>query len=179
MTNTETAALPLKSGSWTLDPYHSAVSFTIRHLGISKVRGSFTEFTSTLEIGETLDDIAITATIQLASIDTKNAQRDEHTRSADLLNVAARPTMTFRTTAISGSGEDYTMAGDLTIGDVTKPVSLDVEFGGVETGPDGKRHAGFEALGEIKRSAFGLNFAPGMLGDVIKITLDIQFIEPE
>lgn len=179
MTNIETTTLPLKSGSWTLDPYHSAVGFTVRHLGVSKVRGRFAEFTSSLEVGETVDDIAITATIQIASIDTGNAQRDEHVRSADLLDVAKRPTMTFRSTTISGTGEDWTMDGELTIGEVTKPVSLAVEFGGVETGPDGKLHAGFEALGEIRRSEFGLTFAPGLLGEVIKITLDIQFVAPE
>lgn len=179
MTNTETSALPLKSGVWTLDPYHSAVGFSVRHLGVSKVRGRFGEFTASLEVGETVDDIAIAATIQIGSIDTGNTQRDQHVVSSDLLDVEKRPTIAFRSAKIAGAGEQWTLAGDLTIGEVTKPVTLEVEFGGVEIGPDGKPHAGFEAVGEIRRSDYGLTFAPGMLGEVIKVTLDIQFIEPE
>lgn len=176
---TETSALPLKSGSWTLDPHHSAVGFSVRHLGVSKVRGRFAEFTAGLDVGETADDIAISSTIQIGSLDTGNAQRDQHVLSSDLLDVAKRPTIAFRSTTISGAGEDWRLAGELTIGEVTNPVTLDVEFGGVETGPDGKPHAGFEAVGEIRRSDYGLSFAPGVLGEVIKVTLDIQFVAPE
>ncbi|MEU1193181.1 YceI family protein [Streptomyces sp. NPDC005859] len=174
------ASLPLTPGEWELDPHHAAVNFTIRHLGISKVRGRFTEFTAGLYVGETLDDVRVTAEIALASIDTGNADRDAHTRSAELLDVEKRPTMTFRSTRISGEGEDWTMAGDLTIGEVTRPVTLAVEFGGVVDSPlDQKAHAGFEATGEIRRGDFGLDFAPGLLGDVIKLHLDMPFIAPQ
>ncbi|MFI0448470.1 YceI family protein [Actinomadura sp. 6N118] len=177
--NTTTTELPLVAGEWPLDPYHSAVGFSIRHLGISKVRGSFTEFEAGLVVGGTPAECAVTATISLASIDTGNADRDAHVSSADLLDVESRPTMVFRSTEISGQGEDWTMTGDLTIGDVTRPVTLAVEFGGVvDSVVDGRRHAGFEATGEIRRSEFGLKFAPGMLGEVVKISLDMQFIEP-
>jgi polyisoprenoid-binding protein YceI len=177
---TSVAALPLAPGEWELDPHHSSVDFTIRHLGISKVRGRFTEFTARLYVGETLDDVRVTSEIALASIDTGNADRDAHTRSAELLDVEKRPTMTFRSTRISGDGEDWTLAGDLTIGDVTSPVSLAVEFGGVVDSPlDHRKHAGFEAAGEIRRGDFGLNFFPGLLGEVIKIRLDMQFAGPQ
>ncbi|GAA2583519.1 YceI family protein [Actinomadura fulvescens] len=177
--NTTTTELPLKAGDWRLDPFHSAVGFSIRHLGISKVRGTFKEFEAGLVVGADLADSAVTATISLASIDTGNADRDAHVRSADLLDVERRPSMTFRSTEISGQGEDWIMTGDLTIGEVTRPVTLAVEFGGVvENAMDGSRHAGFEATGEIRRSDFGLKFAPGMLGDVVKISLDMEFIEP-
>ncbi|WP_327181071.1 YceI family protein [Streptomyces sp. NBC_01334] len=177
---TSVVALPLVPGEWELDPHHAAVSFTVRHLGISKVRGRFTEFTAGLYVGEAFDDVRVTAEIALASIDTGNADRDAHTRSAELLDVEKRPTMTFRSTRISEQGEDWSMAGDLTIGDVTCPVTLAVEFGGLVDSPvDQKQHAGFEATGEIRRSDFGLDFAPGLLGDVIKIHLDMPFVAPQ
>ncbi|MEV5322477.1 YceI family protein [Streptomyces sp. NPDC052687] len=171
--------LPLSPGDWELDPLHSAVNFTIRHLGIAKVRGRFTEVKAALSVGETVDDVRVTAEIALASIDTGIAERDAHVRASDLLDVEKRPTMAFRSTRVSGEGEDWTMEGELTIGDVTRPVTLDVEFGGLVDVPvDGSRHAGFEATGEIRRSDFGLDFAPGLLGDVVKIQLDMQFVEP-
>jgi len=173
-------ALPLAPGDWELDPLHSAVNFTIRHLGIAKVRGRFGEVTAGLFVGATADDIKVSAEIALASIDTGNADRDAHTRSADLLDVERRPTMTYRSTRVYGKGEEWSMEGDLTIGEVTRPVTLAVEFGGVvDSMADGRTHAGFEATGEIRRSDFGLDFGHGMLGDVVKIQLDMQFVEPQ
>ncbi|CQR64642.1 YceI family protein [Streptomyces leeuwenhoekii] len=172
-------ALPLAPGRWTLDPLHSAVNFTIRHLGIAKVRGRFTDVEAGLYVGRTADEIRVTATIDLASIDTGNPDRDAHVRASDLLDVEKRPTMVFRSIRVSGEGGDWTMEGELTIGDVTRPVTLAVEFGGLVDVPmDGSRHAGFEATGEIRRSEFGLDFAPGLLGEVVKIQLDMQFVEP-
>ncbi|MFH0179607.1 YceI family protein [Streptomyces cacaoi] len=171
--------LPLSSGDWELDPLHSAVNFTIRHLGIAKVRGRFTKIEAELYVGETADDVRVSAEIALTSIDTGNPDRDAHTRSADLLDVEKRPTMAFRSTRVSGEGEDWTMEGDLTIGDVTRPLTLAVDFGGVVDSPvDQRRHAGFEATGEIRRSDFGLDFGAGFLGDVVKVQLDMQFVEP-
>ncbi|MBT2443797.1 YceI family protein [Streptomyces sp. ISL-36] len=177
--NTSTA-LPLTSGRWTFDPHHSSVGFTVRHLGISKVRGRFNDLAAELVVGETLEDSSITATVALASIDTGNADRDAHVRAADLLDVEKRPTMSFRSTRISGAGEEWSMAGELTIGEITRPITFDVEFGGVVDVPvDGSRHAGFDATGEFRRSDFGLDFAPGFLGDVIKVDLEVQFVEPK
>ncbi|MFI6785684.1 YceI family protein [Nonomuraea sp. NPDC050383] len=179
-TTTTTTALPLRAGHWTLDPFHSAVGFTIRHLGISKVRGQFGRFEADLIVGETLDGSAVTATVALASIDTGNADRDAHVSGPDMLDVANHPAMAFRSTRIDGDGDDWTMEGDLTIGEVTRSVTFDVEFGGVEHSTvDGRRHAGFEAKGDIRRSDFGLGFALAVLGDSIKIQLDMQFVEPE
>ncbi|MEU6982006.1 YceI family protein [Streptomyces sp. NPDC046324] len=176
---TSSTALPLTAGRWAFDPLHSAVGFTIRHLGISKVRGRFNDLEAELVVGDSLADSSITATVALASIDTGNADRDAHVRAADLLDVEKRPTMTFRSTRIGGAGEEWTLEGDLTIGDVTRPITFDVEFGGVVDVPgDGSRHAGFDATGEFRRSDFGLDFAPGFLGDVIKVSLEVQFVEP-
>ncbi|UUU21199.1 YceI family protein [Streptomyces sp. DSM 40750] len=174
-----TTALPLSPGEWELDPLHSAVNFTIRHLGIAKVRGRFERFTAELHAGVTVDDVRVSAEIALASLNTGNADRDAHTRSADLLDVEKRPTMAFRSTRVRGAGEEWSMEGDLTIGDVTRPVTLAVEFGGVVDSPgDDRRHAGFEATGEIRRSDYGLDFGAGFLGDVVKVQLDMQFVEP-
>ncbi|MFF5653047.1 YceI family protein [Streptomyces collinus] len=181
MTNdTAITALPLASGQWALDPFHSSVNFTIRHLGIAKVRGRFERLEAELFVGERIEDVRVSATVDLASVNTGNADRDAHVRASDLLNVEKRPTMTYRSRRVSGAGEDWTMEGELTIGDVTRPVSLAVEFGGLVDVPmDGSRHAGFEATGEIRRGDFGLDFAPGLLGEVVKIQLDMQFVEPK
>ncbi|QEU95107.1 YceI family protein [Streptomyces kanamyceticus] len=171
--------LPLAAGHWEIDAFHSAVNFSIRHLGISKVRGRFAEVGAELVVGESAETSSVTATIALASIDTGNKDRDAHVRASDLLDVEKRPTMTFRSTRIEGTGEEWSMAGELTIGEVTRPVTLAVEFGGVEGFPgQDRKHAGFEASGEIRRSEFGLDFAPGLLGEVVKIQLDMQFLEP-
>ncbi|MEU2746378.1 YceI family protein [Streptomyces collinus] len=181
MTNdTAITALPLASGQWALDPFHSSVNFTIRHLGIAKVRGRFERLEAELFVGERIEDVRVSATVDLASVNTGNADRDAHVRASDLLDVEKRPRMTYRSTRVSGAGEDWTMEGELTIGDVTRPVSLAVEFGGLVDVPmDGSRHAGFEATGEIRRGDFGLDFAPGLLGEVVKIQLDMQFVEPK
>ncbi|MDI3389195.1 YceI family protein [Streptomyces sp. B-S-A8] len=180
MTSQTTApVLPLPAGNWAFDPFHSAVGFTIRHLGIAKVRGRFNRLDAALVVGETPAESSVTATVALDSVDTGNADRDAHVRASDLLDVAQRPTMTFRSTRIEGAGADWTLAGDLTIGDVTRPVTFAVEFGGVVESPvDGSTHAGFEATGEIRRSEYGLDFAPGLLGEVVRINLDVQFVAP-
>lgn len=182
---TVTTSLPLAPGLWTHDPFHSTVGFTIRHLGVSKVRGRFASFDAAVRIGPDLESTRVDATIDLASIDTGNSDRDAHVRAADMLDVERRPTMVFGSTGISGSGSDYRLSGDLTIGDVTRAITLDVEFGGLQEFPGGPRHAGFEARGEFRRSEFGLDLSlpPGvgavMLSDVVKIELDIQLLEPQ
>lgn len=173
-----TNQLPLDPGRWTLDDAHSSVGFSIRHLGISKVRGTVAEVDATLTVGATLDETAVSATIALGSIDTGNAVRDAHVCSPELLDTERRPTLSFASTAIRGRTDMWIVDGELTIGDVTKPVVLDVELGGIETFPlDQRPHAGFEARTEIRRSEFGLLFGAldGLLGDVVKVELDLQF----
>lgn len=179
---TTTATLPLRPGRWILDLHHSAVGFTIRHLGISKVRGRFSQLEAELMVGERTGSYTVAAIVSLDSIDTGNPDRDAHLRAADMLDVTRRPTMTFRSTRVQGDGPDWSLEGLLTIGDVTRSVTFEVDFGGVEDfAVDGRRHAGFEARGEIRRSDFGLGFGAGdaMIGDVVRIQLDMQFVEPE
>jgi len=182
-TNT-TATLPLAPGRWALDPAHSSVGFTIRHLGVSKVRGHFRRFDVEVVVGDTAGATTVAAEIDVASLDTGNGDRDAHVLSPDLLDVTSRPTIVFRSTGVEGAGADWRLDGELTIGEVTRPVRLDVELGGTEAFVDGRLHAGFEARTEIRRSDFGidLRLPPGVsavaLGDVVKVELDLQLIEP-
>jgi polyisoprenoid-binding protein YceI len=185
MTTTSTkASLPLAPGRWAVDANHSSIGFTIRHLGVSKVRGRFTRFDADVVIGDTLETTSVTATVDVASIDTANADRDAHVLSPDIIDVARCPTMVFRSTRVQGAGSEYQVDGELTIGDVTRPIVLAVELGGVEAFPGGPRHAGFEATTEIRRKDFGIDVAlpPGVsvvaLGDVVKVELDLQLLEP-
>ena len=180
MADTTITQLPLKPGSWALDTAHARVGFAVRHLGVAKVRGRFADVDAKLTIGTTAEETAVEATIGIASIDTGNSDRDAHVLSAELLDVERRPTMTFRSTGLRGGADDWVLDGDLTIGDVTRPIALDVELGGVADFFDGTRHAGFEAKGELRRKDFGIDFGPlnALLGDVVKIEFDLEFLEP-
>lgn len=180
MTSTDITTLPLAPGQWALDPAHSAVSFTIRHLGVSKVRGRFADFTVDVVVGDTLETTSVLAVIDVASVDTGNTDRDAHVLASDMVDVALRPTLTFRSTSITGSGTEWQLDGDLTIGEVTRSVALAVELGGIQEFPTGPRHAGFEATAQIRRQDFGLmpSIPSAMLGDVVKIELDLQLLEP-
>ncbi len=176
-----TSAPPLTVGTWALDTNHTSVAFAIRRLGLAKVRGHFADVAGELVVGATIEDSRVNATVALASIDTANADRDAHLRSAELLDVERRPTMSFRSTGVRGDGTSWTVDGELTIGDVTRPLTLNVEQAGdIAEYFDGTRHAAFEATGEIRRKDFGLGFGTfgSMLGDVVKIELDLEFIEP-
>ena len=182
---TSTTPLPLTPGQWTLDKSHSGVHFAVRHLGLSNVRGRFDTFDATLDIGADLTAISIAAEIDLTSVNTNNADRDAHLRSTDFFGTEEHPVMTFLSSSVSADGEDYALTGDLTIAGVTRPVTLDVEFNGTDVFPaDNSTHAGFTASGQIKRSDFGIDFGivlgadKVMLGDKIKIELELQFATP-
>lgn len=168
----------LTAGTWTIDPGHSEVGFTVRHLGLSKVRGRFNSFSGTVDIAENQLASSVTATIDLSSVDTNNETRDGHLQSADFFNAENTPTMTFVSTGVTQD----TLSGDLTIAGVTRPVELDLEYHGVATDGYDATRAGFSASGQIKRSDFGIEFnAPlgvdGMLiADKVMIELDIQAI---
>jgi polyisoprenoid-binding protein YceI len=178
--------LGLRTGAWQHDEFHSAVLFSIRHLGLAKVRGRFDRFEATLTVGETIAETRVEATIDLASINTNNSDRDAHLRSTDFFSVEDHPEMRFVSTGIEGTAEEWTLRGDLTLNGRTRPVALDVEFNGIEEFPGMNRvHAGFTATGAIRRSEFGIEF--GMLkigagklalGDEVKIELDFEFIQP-
>jgi polyisoprenoid-binding protein YceI len=184
MTAPTVTTLPLAAGHWTVDHNHSGILFTVRHLGLSNVRGRFGQFEATLDVGDALDQVSVSATVDLSSVDTNNADRDAHLRGTDFFDTDQHPEMTFRSTAIVGAGEDYELRGDLTIAGTTKEIVLDVEFHGTETYPiDQSTHAGFTATGQIRRSDFGIDFGivageKLMLSDKVKIELDLQFVSP-
>jgi polyisoprenoid-binding protein YceI len=176
----------LAAGTWQADPTHSAVEFVVRHLGLSKVRGRFTDFAAELVVGERPSDTRVTATINLASVATGDEQRDTHLRSADFFDLEeSDPTMTFASTSITGEGDEFTMTGDLSLAGVTRPVELEVELEGVSGDPWGGTRAGFSAEGNISRKDFGIEFdipldgGGFVIGDKVKIELDLQFVAPQ
>ncbi|GAA5041434.1 YceI family protein [Nocardia callitridis] len=179
MTSSSQTASALKTGPWALDAAHSSVAFTIRHLGISKVRGGFNRFETEFLVDDK-GEATIGATIYLDSFDTGNADRDAHIRNADFLDVENRPTLTFRANGPVALAESFEVEGTATLGSASTPVTLDVEWGGVqEFGPTGDRHAGFSATGTVKRTELGVGGPmPGMLSDAVKIELEIQLVEP-
>lgn len=169
---------------WNIDPSHSQVEFSVRHLMIATVKGRFGDVQGTVMADD--GDPArsqIDVTITAASIDTRVPQRDEHLRSADFFDVEKFPTLRFQSRRIEGIGDELRVVGDLTIRDVTREVSLDVTSHGQQTDPWGGRRAGFEATGKIKRSDFGLTWNQAletggvMVGDEVKISIDVELIQ--
>ena len=148
-----------EAGTYVLDQGHTTVEFVGRHLMITKVRGRFTDFTGQIVIGEAPEESSVEVTINAASVDSSDEKRDGHLRSPDFLDVETYPTMTFRSTKVD-IGPDGTgkVTGDLTVKDVTRPVTLDVEFDGAETDPWGGRRLGFSAHTDIDREDWGLTW---------------------
>jgi polyisoprenoid-binding protein YceI len=186
MTTETTGTLPLSPGIWKLDPNHSGVHFRIRHLGLSNVRGRFDRFDATLTVGTRLEDVVVEATIDMASVDTNQPDRDTHLRSTDFFSTDQHPEMSFHSTAVRArGGDEYEVDGTLTINGIAKAVVLDVEFNGIEVFPaDGSTHAGFSGSTEVNRDDFGVDFNMplGMdkmaLGQKVKVELDLQFVAP-
>ncbi|RII43764.1 YceI family protein [Galactobacter valiniphilus] len=177
-------ALPtnLTPGTWTIDPAHTLVGFSVRHAGISKVRGRFGEVEGVLNVGETVEDSSLTVEIKTASIDTRNQGRDDHLRSGDFFQADEFPTMKFVSLTATGSGEDWVMKGELTIKDVTREVELEVEYNGVATDPFGAHRAGFSAETTISRKEWGLTWNAALetggvlVADKIKLELEAEFV---
>ena len=173
----------LTPGVWTLDMSHTEIGFSVRHAGISKVRGRFKEASAEARIGQSLADASLHATVRTASFDSGDANRDAHVRGADFFDVEHYPEMTFRATSVEGDGEDYTLTGDLTIKGNTKPVELEVEFTGIAVDPFGATRAGFSAEAEISRKEFGLTWnatleAGGLLvSDKVKINVEAALVK--
>ena len=171
------------SGTWLLDMAHSEIGFSVRHAGISKVRGRFTDATAEARVRDSLADASLHATVKTASFDSGDANRDAHVRGADFFDVEKYPEMTFRATSVEGDGEDYTLTGDLTIKGITKPVELEVEFTGVAVDPFGATRAGFSAESEISRKDFGLTWNAALetggflVSDKVKINLEAALVK--
>ena len=172
----------LNAGTWNLDASHSEVGFTVRHAGISKVRGNFDKVTAALEIGQNLSDSKLSAVIDAASFNSNEPNRDAHVKGADFFDVEQLPELTFTATNIEGSGETYKVTGDLTIKGITRPVTLDVEFNGVAVDPFGATRAGFSGSTSISRKDFGLTWNAALetggvlVGDKVTINVDVAFV---
>jgi polyisoprenoid-binding protein YceI len=183
MSTPTTTELPgYVAGTWDIDPVHSDVSFTVRHMMVSKVRGRFATFAGEIVTGEDLSGSSVAATIEANSIDTGNGQRDDHIRSADFFDVANHPQWTFRSTGIRVDGSDLVLDGELTIKGVTRQVPLALEINGF--GPDayGGTRAGFSAATSIDRNDFGVDIKLPMdgggvvLSDKVQINLEIEAV---
>jgi polyisoprenoid-binding protein YceI len=180
-----TAAIQIPSyiaGTWDIDPVHSDVSFSVRHMMVSKVRGRFGSISGEITTAEDVTKSTVTATIDATSIDTNNEQRDNHIRSADFFDVENHPTWTFTSTAVRVDDGDFFLDGELTIKGVTRPVTLALEVSGF--GPDayGGTRAGFSATNTISRSDFGVDISMPLdgggvvVGEKVTITLEIEAV---
>ncbi|MEV4196852.1 YceI family protein [Micromonospora globbae] len=170
-------------GTYVLDAAHKRVGFVARHMMVSKVRGEFTDAAATITVAEDPMQSSVTATIQAASIQTGQADRDGHLRSGDFLDVEKFPTLEFRSTGVkSRDGNEFVLTGELTIKDVTRPVELEVDFEGVGRSPFGQDIFGFSAKTEIDREEFGLTWnvaleSGGVLvGKKVKIEIEGEAI---
>jgi polyisoprenoid-binding protein YceI len=170
----------LPAGTWNLDPTHTHIGFTVRHMMVAKVRGSFKEFSAEITVGDDPLQSSLSAEVQMASIDTGNADRDGHLRTNDFFAIEEFPTMSLRSTGFAAKGDAYTMNADLTIRGVTKPVEFELEFDGTGQDPWGNTKAGFSATATINRKDFGIEWnAPletgGVLvGEQVKIEIDAE-----
>ena len=174
-----TGTAQLSAGTWAIDPVHSSIGFSVRHLMVSKVRGTFQNFSGAIVVAED-GTPSVTAEIGVDSISTNNEQRDAHIKSADFFEVEKYPTATFRSTGVRTSGDKYVVDGDFTLKGVTKPVSLDLEFNGVNPGMGHGEVAGFEASVVLNRKDFGIDIdmpletGGTVVGDKITVTLEIE-----
>jgi len=179
---TQTSISGYRAGTWNIDPVHSEVGFSVRHMMVSKVRGRFATFSGKLVTGESPLDSSVTAEIDLASINTGSEQRDGHIRSADFFEVETYPTMTYRSTGVREAGGDYVLDGELTLKGVTRNVPLTLELNGFGPDPFGGTRAGFTATGEINRRDFNVNFSAPMetggavVADKISLHLEIEAV---
>jgi polyisoprenoid-binding protein YceI len=169
-------------GTWDIDPVHSDVSFTVRHMMVSKVRGRLGTFAGEIVTAPRFSDSTVTATVDATSVDAGNAQRDGHIRTADFFEVETHPTWEFRSTALRGDGDEHELDGELTIKGVTRPVTFALEVNGF--GPDayGGTRAGFSATTTINRSDFGVDISMPLdgggvvVGEKVQVALEIEAV---
>jgi polyisoprenoid-binding protein YceI len=172
----------LRMAKFTVDQSHSAIGFEVKHMMVSKVKGQFGSYTADVEAADLADltTASIAFKIDVASIDTRSEDRENHLKSADFFDVENYPTIDFKSTNITRDGDDYKVTGDLTIKDVTKPVTFDVEYGGKGTNPWGVEVYGFEAEAKVNREDFGLTWNAALetggvlVGKDIKIKVELE-----
>lgn len=179
---TATATSQLSSGTWAIDPVHSSINFSVRHLMVSKVRGRFEKFGGLIVVAED-GTPSVNAEIAVDSVDTGNDQRDETIKSAEFFDVEKYPVAAFTSTGLDSDGGNYVLNGQFTLKGVTKPISLDLEFYGVNPGMGQGEVAGFEASVVLNRKDFGIDIdlpletGGALVGDKVTITLDIETVK--
>src|SRR5687768_14567686 len=183
-TGTETG---IPTGTWVADKAHTKIGFAVKHLGVTTVRGEFTDYDGTLEIGEDLSDARATATIRVASVDTGVDQRDDHLRSADFFDAERYPEITFESKRFERIDEDtFRIVGDLTIHGVTNEVELEAELGGyVESGMQDEERIGLDVTGRLSRKDYEMKFNAALgsgnavVADKVKLVLDIAAVKQD
>jgi polyisoprenoid-binding protein YceI len=184
MSATTSITTGIPTGTWSVDPAHSKVGFAVKHMGIANVRGEFTEFEGTLEIGQDLSSSRAYGTVKAQSVDTSEPQRDEHLRSADFFDVAQYPELRFESTEIEALDEDeFRITGKLTIHGVTNDIVLHAELQGTDIDPWGNERVGLEVTGQLSRADYGMKFNQALgsgnmlVGDKVKLALDISAVK--
>jgi len=174
----------MSTTNWNLDPSHSEVTFKVKHMMITNVSGSFTDFNVTASSdGDDFSKANVNFSAKAASVNTGSAQRDGHLQSADFFDAEKYPEITFKSTSVEKDGDDYKLQGDLTIKDVTKNITLIAEHGGIGKDPYGNIKAGFTVTGKINRKDFGLTWNAAletggvMVSEEVKINCEIQLVK--
>jgi polyisoprenoid-binding protein YceI len=177
-----TGTTQLSAGTWAIDPVHSSIAFAVRHLMVSKVRGTFDNFSGAIVVADD-GSASVTAQIAVDSANTGNEQRDAHIRSADFFEVEKYPTATFTSTGVKVDGDHYVLEGDFTLKGVTKPIALALEFSGVNPGMGQGEVAGFEASVVLNRKDFGIDIdmpleaGGAVVGDKVTITVEVEALK--
>ena len=177
------ANAPATRTTWTIDASHSTVEFVAKHMMITTVKGRFSDVSGTIVADEAnIGDSRVEVTMQAESLDTRTGERDAHLRSPDFLDVDRYPVITFRSTSVRGTKERFQVTGDLTIRDITKPITLDVEFGGEGKDPWGGTRASFSAHGKFDRRDYGLTWNVALetggilVSNEVKINIEAQAV---
>ncbi|MDP9228181.1 MAG: YceI family protein [Actinomycetota bacterium] len=184
MTTTTPIRTSIPTGTWSVDPAHSKVGFAVKHMGVATVRGEFNEFEGTLEIGDDPAEVRAYGTVKAASVDTNQAQRDEHLRSPDFFNSEQHPEISFESKQLEPVGEDsYRIVGDLSLNGVTREIELEAELGGTEIGPQGEERIGLEVTGQLSRRDYEVKFDAALgsgnavVADKVNLVLDIAAVK--
>ena len=182
MSTTTPTVIP--AGTWSVDPAHSKVGFAVKHMGIATVRGEFTEFEGTLEIGEDLSSAKAYGTVKTQSVDTNEPQRDDHLRSPDFFDAAQFPELSFESTSIEAlDAEEYRITGRLTIHGVTNEIILHADFEGTDIDPWGNERVGLEVTGQLSRGDYEMKFNQALgsgnmlVSDKVNLALDISAVK--
>jgi polyisoprenoid-binding protein YceI len=184
MNSTSAIKSGVPTGTWNVDPSHTTVGFSVKHLGIATVRGKFEQFEGALEIGEDLASARAYGSVQAGSINTNDSGRDEHLRSADFFGVEANPELRFESKAIRPVDEDtFEIDGELTMNGITKPVTLTAEIQGTETDPWGNERVGLEITGQLNRGEWEMAFNQALgsgnmlVSDKVKLNVDVSAVK--